>query len=93
MKKFITLFVWLVIIANSIALLCVACTNRTNKEIISYEKYIVQSGDTLTSIAKTFSENSEKYDIREVIWDIEDYNNCTALIRVGQVLMIPQYAE
>ncbi len=51
-----------------------------------YARYTVQGGDTLWSIAKTYRPDA---DPREIVWEIQQASDATALIRPGQVLLVP----
>lgn len=82
-----------VIILTIIAILVVfTLAFANNSEIINYETYIVQQGDTLWDIAK-MSNGYSHMDIREIIYDIQQASNITADLQSGDVLQIPVYAD
>ena len=58
---------------------------------IVYKPYTVNVGDTLNEIVINECNISNKQDIRKIVYDIEQYNDCTALIKPNQVLYIPDY--
>lgn len=60
-----------------------------NSEQIFIE-YVVEPGDTLWSIAKTYRPDA---DPREIVWEIQQASDATALIRPGQVLLVPVGVE
>lgn len=60
-------------------------------EIIGSESYLVQSGDTLWSIAKMSNGNGH-LDVRTIINDIKALSNCTSDIMAGDIVQIPIYA-
>lgn len=51
-----------------------------------YIQYVVVPGDTLWSIAR---EHRGWRDIRDVVWDIQEVNSITPVIRPGQLLWVP----
>ena len=51
-----------------------------------YARYTVQGGDTLWAIAKHYRPDA---DPREIVWEIQQASDTTALIRPGQVLLVP----
>ncbi len=53
-----------------------------------WRKYAVRSGDTLWGIASAYGED---YDPRDIVWEIEQKNGCGAMIRPGDVLLVPEY--
>jgi hypothetical protein len=59
-------------------------------EPVSYERYVVQRGDTLWEIAHQ-SDGWNKYDGQAIIDDIQERSDCTATIYPGQVVYIPMY--
>ena len=54
---------------------------------INYVEHIVSPGETLWSIALYYRPDA---DPREIIWLIQEANGCTALIRPGDVLRVPE---
>ena len=56
-----------------------------NSEQIFIE-HVVSPGDTLWTIAKTYRPDA---DPREIVWEIQQASDTTALIRPGQVLRVP----
>ncbi len=48
--------------------------------------HVVVPGDTLWGIAKYYRPDAYP---REVIWEIQEASNCTALIRPGDVVLVP----
>ena len=84
MKKRYIIFYILIIVWG---LLIVKALMPTSKLVVAYyEKYTVQSGDTLDSIAKQYPHNNR---LGEFVYIIKDNNNTTALIHPGQELLIP----
>lgn len=55
---------------------------------VGWREYAVKSGDTLWGIASAYGAD---YDPRDIIDDIERKNGCGALIRPGDVLLVPEY--
>ena len=51
-----------------------------------YIEHTVESGQTLWDIAVMYRSDA---DPRQVIYEIEKANGCSALIRPGQVLLVP----
>ena len=63
---------------------------KTHTKYVPYtetDTYIVEKGDTLWSIAEEISHN--KYDIRLVVDEIKDMNDCTSSIKPRDILIIP----
>lgn len=56
-----------------------------------YMEYIVQSGDTLWSIAR--SVRGQRQDIRDVVWEIQTVNEITPVIHPGQKLWVPMKGD
>ncbi len=55
-----------------------------------YTEIVIQSGDTLWDLAQEFGPADK--DVREVVYDICQYNEISAdSIYPGQTIMIPQY--
>lgn len=55
-----------------------------------YIVHIVQPGDTLWTVARERQEECGfKGDIRELVWEIQVASDTTALIRPGQILLVP----
>lgn len=79
---------FLLIILLSISILAftsISARGETNKQFISVH---VNSGDTLWSIARTHSD--ETNDIREVVYNIQTENQLiSSVIHPGQELLIP----
>lgn len=61
-------------------------------EPVSYDTYVVQSGDTLWSIAKR-SNGIDNMDIRNIIDHIEEESKVTSSIYPGQIVYIPVYED
>lgn len=57
---------------------------------VSYERYVVEKGDTLWSIAHQ-SDMWNKMDASIIIDDMQERSNCTATIYPGQIVYIPMY--
>ena len=57
-----------------------------NSEQIFIE-HVVSPGETLWSIAKHYRPDA---DPREIVWEIQQASDTTALIRPGQVLLVPE---
>lgn len=66
------------------------CTINSEPEIIDYEEYIVERGDTLWVIAAQ-SNGYDFMDTRKIVDDIEEESGCTAYIYPGQKVYIPIY--
>ena len=58
--------------------------NANNKQV--YIEHTVESGQTLWDIAVMYRSDA---DPRQVVYEIEKANGCSALIRPGQVLLVP----
>lgn len=66
-----------------------------------YIQYTVQQGDTLWDIVhKQYTDKpcegkqySRHYDRRKIIYDIQKKNEINTLLEIGQVIMLPDYAE
>ena len=85
-------FIIVVIVVVALAFVVAYATNDT-PNIISYDTYIVHSGDTLWEIAQT-SNGYGRMDIRVIIHDIETASDLdTSNISCGDVLQIPIYEE
>lgn len=87
MKK---VFVVLFILALIIGMFALIANAFNVPEPVSYERYVVQKGDTLWSIARK-SDLWNKVDASYIIDDIQERSNCTATIYPGQVIYIPMY--
>jgi hypothetical protein len=85
MKRLIALAIIFILIS---ATLC-SC-NFHNHEPIGYTKYTVKRGDTLWALA-AMSNGYGELDTRCIIDDIKAESNCTADLRVGQTIYIPEY--
>lgn len=59
-------------------------------EPVSYERYVVEKGDTLWGIARQ-SDMWNKMDASIIIDDMQEKSNCTATIYPGQIVYIPMY--
>lgn len=87
MKKFITMCLVAVMVVGLFAV----CVNAMKKpDIVGYDTYVVRSGDTLWAIAQE-SNGWNKMDAYEIIGDMEEASNCTALIHPGDIVYIPIY--
>lgn len=87
MKK---IFIGIVITIALLTTIMVGCSHLKTPDIIGYEDYVVQPGDTLWNIAKE-SNGWNAVDTREIIHDIKSESNCTADIYPGDVIYIPVY--
>ena len=87
MKRFVTVCLIAIMLIGVISI-CVKAFEQP--KIVDYEKYVVHSGDTLWDIAKE-SNGWNKMDTHDIIYDIEEASNCTALIHPGQIIYIPIY--
>ena len=85
MKRLIAL----IIILTFVALTLCSCGFH-NYEPIGYTKYTVKKGDTLWALA-TMSNGYGTVDTRRIVDDIKAESNCTADLRVGQTIYIPDY--
>lgn len=56
---------------------------------LEWVDYVVQPGDTLWGIAK----NVQSQPVDKTIWMIRQRNGIDALIKPGQVILVPQEAE
>lgn len=63
---------------------CGVAYSKSNEDYITY---VVDKGDTLWGIARENTKKGE--DVREVIYEIEKYNNINAHIIAGQEIKIP----
>ena len=75
----------IIIVLLAFMSLLISVCKQTNNEFV-IEDYIVQSGDTLWSIATTYKEPGQ--DIREYIYDIQVLNNIDCIIYPGQIIKI-----
>ena len=89
MKQFLMAVVILSIVVGGFALMveAVSCP-----EPVRYERYVVESGDTLWIIAQE-SDMWNKMDGQQIIIDMKEESNCTAMIYPGQVVYIPMYND
>lgn len=76
---------WVLLSAVIVLLLCRLCAAPAP---VGWREYAVKSGDTLWGIASAYG---AEYDPRDIIDDIERKNGCGALIRPGDVLLVPEY--
>lgn len=51
-----------------------------------YIEHVVSSGETLWDIARRYRSDA---DPREIVWEIREASGCTALVKVGQVVLVP----
>ena len=86
-------FTFLAVVVMTIAfVIVVAYATNDNTNIVGYNTYMVQQGDTLWDIAESINDGS--MDTREIIYDIREASNLdTADIQVCDVLQIPIYEE
>src|SRR5690554_4962327 len=56
------------------------------KNAQTYFEHTVEAGETLWQVAQEYRPDA---DPREIIWQIQEASDCTALIRAGQRLLIP----
>lgn len=87
MKKLITTILVAAMILGGLALMVNALDTP---EPVSYETYVVEQGDTLWGIAQQ-SDMWNKMDARNIIDDMQEKSNCSALIYPGQIVYIPMY--
>ena len=79
-----------IIAAVAVAAVLLAGAGKAEREYTE-DVIIVQSGDTLSGIAEMYCPND--MDKREYVHMLEVDNDCTALIRPGDVLTVRRYAE
>lgn len=89
MKKLLTVLLIAVIIVGGFA---VVVKSMQTPEPVSYERYVVEKGDTLWGIAR-HSDMWNKIDASYIIDDMQEKSNCTATIYPGQVVYIPMYND
>ena len=89
MKKLLTVLLIAVIIVGCFA---VVVKSMQTPEPVSYERYVVEKGDTLWGIAR-HSDMWNKIDASYIIDDMQEKSNCTATIYPGQVVYIPMYND
>ncbi len=89
MKKLLT---GLLIVVIIIGCFSVIVNGMKAPEPVSYERYVVEKGDTLWGIARQ-SDMWNKIDASYIIDDMQEKSNCTALIYPGQVVYIPMYND
>ena len=89
MKRVIT---YVLVAALMIVGLALIVQALETPEPVYYETYVVEKGDTLWSIAQ-HSDMWNKMDARNIIDDMEEKSNCTALIYPGQIIYIPMYND
>ena len=91
MKSMTKSFLTLLVITLCAVIFCAIVSNAYSQpEIIDYEEYVVERGDTLWVIAAQ-SNGYDFMDTRKIIDDIEKESGCTAYIYPGQVVYIPIY--
>jgi LysM repeat protein len=82
-----------ILICVLIILIITAFKQKYSSEITmnqdEYQVYIVQPGDTLWSIAHQYIDG----DPRELIYYIQEINNVTPILQLGQELKIPVKKE
>lgn len=89
MKKLLTVL----LIAGIIIGGCVLVVkSMQTPEPVSYERHIVEKGDTLWSIARQ-SDMWNKMDAYIIINDMQERSGCTATIYPGQLIYIPMYND
>lgn len=89
MKK----FVWfIIIIALSINIYKIVVIEK-NPDVVVFEPYEIQIGDTLWTIAKyaCLALAERQHDTREVVFQITSRNNLGRYIYVGETIQIPIY--
>lgn len=89
MKKLLTGLLIIGIIVGGCALVVKA---MQTPEPVSYERYVVEKGDTLWGIARQ-SDMWNKMDAYIIIDDMQERSKCTATIYPGQVVYIPMYND
>ena len=73
------------------AILLVGFVVRDQYEIIGYEIYAVESGDTLWEIAE-MSNGYDNIDTRRIICDMREASDLeTSSLQVGEIIKIPMY--
>lgn len=87
MKKLLTVLLIAGIIIGGFAFVVRA---MQTPEPVSYERYVVEKGDTLWGIARR-SDMWNKMDAFIIIDDMQERSECTATIYPGQVVYIPMY--
>lgn len=87
MKKLLTVLLIAGIVICSFAFVVNA---MQTPEPVSYERYVVEKGDTLWGIAHQ-SDMWNKMDASIIIDDMQERSECTATIYPGQVVYIPMY--
>lgn len=87
MKKLLTVLLIAGILIGGFTLVVKALQTP---EPVSYERYVVEKGDTLWGIAHQ-SDMWNKMDASIIIDDMQEKSDCTATIYPGQVVYIPMY--
>ena len=79
-------------IATIVMLVIAIASYNDVPTIVDSRPYQVQSGDTLWDIAQ-MSNGYGDMDIRNIVYDIQQLSNCTAIINSGDIIYIPTYAD
>lgn len=67
-----------------------ALSETTKKPAVQVEHVIIQSGDTLWGIARTYLPSNSKYDIRDYISFIKKHNQMkNSSLQAGDVIEVP----
>ena len=68
----------------TLAVMIIPTTSAISEPI--YIEHVVSGGETLWSIAASYRPDA---DPREIIWQIQEASDTTAVIRAGQVVLVP----
>ena len=90
MKNEFKIIIGVLVFCFSIIAPIVAST-ATSKDPISYEVYVVKSGDTIDNILYHHSDGYGKIHLYDLRKDLCEKSNCGSLIYPGQVVYVPQY--